>query len=125
MNASRSVNTAAIIPALLLAVFCIAATDAWARSPRARERQCVVQTIEPDSRAMTLRCGKDAEPLELVWTKHTQFVKNWRFTGSAQLKPGLPVTVYFRWPFFGKKFATKVVWQSGENDKLNVNQPTK
>lgn len=125
MNASRSVNTTAVIPALVLAVFCIAATDAWARAPRARERQCVVQTIEPNSRAMTLRCGKDAEPLELVWTKDTQFLNNWRLTNAAQLKPGQTVTVYYHSPFFGKKFATRVVWQSGENDKPNVNQPTK
>lgn len=127
MRSSRAIKRAAvnrIISPLLLAMVCATASDAWARPPRAREQRCVIQTIQPNSRAMTLRCGKDAEPLELVWTKQTQFVKDWRFTESAQLKPGQQATVYYHSPFFGKKFATKVVWQSGQDDKLNVNQPT-
>jgi len=40
--------------------------EGWARPPRARERQCVIRTIEHNARAMTLRCGKDAEPLQFV-----------------------------------------------------------
>ena len=123
MKSSRTIKRTAvnrIIDPFALAILCATSITAWAH-----ERQCVVQTIEPNSRAMTLRCGKDVEPLELVWTKQTQFVKNWRFTDSAQLKPGRRVTVYYHLPFFGKKFATKVVWQSNQNDKLNMNQSTK
>lgn len=119
----KSVNR--IIGLLALAIFCSTSVNGWAHVPRPREKQCVIQTIEAKSRAMTLQCGKDTKPLELVWTKQTQFVKDRRFTDSAQLKPGQPVTVYYHSPFFGKKFATKVVWQSNQNAKPNENRSTK
>lgn len=116
--------TVRIVAALALTIFCSTTVNAWARPPRARERQCVIQTIELNSRTMTLQCGKDTQPLELVWTKDTKFLKNWQFSDSAQLKPSQPVTVFYHSPFFGKTFATKVVWQNGSDDKLNKNQST-
>ena len=128
MKSNRTVKRTAanrIIGLLALAIFSFTSINAWAHAPRARARQCVVQTLEPNSRAMTLRCGKDAEALELAWTKQTRFVKDWQFADSAQVRPGQRVTVYYHSPFFGKKFATKVVWQSSQNDKLNMNQSTK
>ena len=112
-QAIKSATVSKVIAAVVLALFCDTATNAWARAPRARERQCVIQTVEAHSRAMTLRCGKDTQPLELVWKEDTWFLKNWQFTDSAQLKPGQAVTVYYRSPFFGKKYVTKVVWQNG------------
>lgn len=109
---------------LVPAIFCSTTISAWARPPRARERQCVIETIGWSMRAMTLRCAKDAEALQLAWTKQTQFVKDGRFTDSAQLKPGQRVTIYYHSPFFGQKFASKVVWQSGRKGQLNVNPQT-
>lgn len=102
----------------------LAPLESQARPPRARERQCVVQTIERSSRTMTLRCGKDAEPLEVVWTRQTNFLQNGKFADAALPKTGQAVTVYYRSPLFGKKFATKVVWKDGSDDKLNKNQPS-
>lgn len=95
------------------AILWLAPVESQARPPRARERQCVIQTIEHDARTMTLRCGKDAKPLELVWTRQTKFLKDWRFADVAPLKQGHSVVVYYRTPFFGKKFATRVVLQNG------------
>ncbi|MEK7780861.1 MAG: hypothetical protein AAB370_05110 [Verrucomicrobiota bacterium] len=102
----------------------LAPLESQARPPRARERQCVIQTIERDSRTMTLQCGKDAKALELVWTKQTKFLQNGTFADVAPLKTNQAVVVYYRSPFFGKKFATKVVWENGSDDKLNKNKPT-
>jgi len=102
----------------------LAPLESQARPPRARERQCVIQTIERDSRTMTLQCGKDAKALELVWTKQTKFLQNGTFADVAPLKTNQAVVVYYRSPFFGKKFATKVVWGNGSDDKLNKNKPT-
>lgn len=103
----------------------LAPLESQARPPRARERQCVIQTIERDSRAMTLQCGKDAKALELVWTKQTKFLQDGKFTDAALLKTNQTVLVYYHSPFFGKKFATKVVWQNGSSNKTNNNQPSK
>ena len=87
--------------------------ESQARPPRARERTCIVQTIEHESRTMSLRCDKETKPLELVWKKDTKFLKEWKSTDVASLKAGQAVVVYYRSPFFGKKFVTKVVWQNG------------
>ena len=97
----------------------LAPLESQARPPRARERQCVIQTIERDSRTMTLQYGKDAKALELVWTKQTRFLQDGKFTDVAPLKTGQAVTVYYRSPFLGKKFAAKVVWKNGSDDKFN------
>ncbi len=102
----------------------LAPLESQARPPRARERQCVVQTIEHNSRTMTLQCGKETGALELVWTKQTTFLQNGKFADAALPKTGQAVTVYYRSPLFGKKFATKVVWKNGSDDKLNKNQPS-
>ena len=97
----------------------LAPLESQARPPRARERQCFIQTIERDSRTMTLQCGEDAKALELVWTKQTKFLQDWKFADAASLKTGQAVIVYYRSPFFGKKFAAKDVWKNGSDDKLN------
>lgn len=102
----------------------LAPLESQARPPRARERQCVIQTIERDSRTMTLQCGKDAKALELVWTKQTTFLQGGKFADAAPLKTNQTVVVYYRSPFIGKKFATKVVWQNGSSNKTNNNQPS-
>ena len=83
-----------------------------------------MQSIERDSRTMTLQCGKDAKALELMWTKQTTFLQDGKFADVAPLKPNQAVVVYYRSPFFGKKFATKVVWQNGSSNKTNNNQPS-
>lgn len=105
-------------------ILSLAPLESQARPPRARERQCFIQTIERDSRTMTLQCGKDAKALELVWTKQTTFLQDGKFADAASLKTGQAVAVYYRSPFFGKRFATKVVWKNGSDDKLNKNHPS-
>lgn len=105
-------------------ILSLAPLESQARQPRARERQCVIQTIERDSRTMTLQCGSDAKALELVWTKQTKFLQDGKFADAAPLKTNQAVVVYYRSPFFGRKFATKVVWGNGSDDKLNKNKPT-
>lgn len=108
----------------LAVILWLAPLESQARPPRAREYQCVIQTIERDSRTMTLQCGKDAKALELVWTKQTTFLQDGKFADAAPLKTNQAVVVCYLSPFFGKKFATKVVWKNGSDDKLNKNKPT-
>jgi hypothetical protein len=47
--------------------------------------------------------------MELAWNNRTQFVQAGRFTAPAAMHPGQPVIVTYRSPFFGHRFATKVV----------------
>jgi hypothetical protein len=52
-------------------------------------------------------------PTELALTNQTQFVHNWHFAPASELKDGTRAVVYYRTPFFGKPFVTKVVWVNG------------
>lgn len=109
---------------LVLLVLCLAALNTWARPPRAREACGLLQNIDLDSRSLTLKADKEGRPLEVVWTGDTRFLKDWKFDAPTALKPGMRACVYYRSPFFGKPFVTKVTWTSnpspstGQREKL-------
>ena len=101
-----------IIGALALMVLGFGSVDAWARPPRAREQCGVLDRIDRETRALTVRRTKEGKPLEVIWTNQTKFIGNWKFDSSSSLKEGSHVCVYYRSPFFGKPFVTKVVWRT-------------
>jgi hypothetical protein len=44
------------------------------------------------------------------WKPGTSFVRGGEFDRADSLKEGARVCVYYRSPFFGRPFVTKVVW---------------
>jgi hypothetical protein len=52
-------------------------------------------------------------PTELALTSQTKFIHNWHFAPADELKDGTRAVVYYRTPFFGRPFVTKVVWVNG------------
>jgi len=95
------------------AFLCLSSADSWARPPRARELCGVVERINHETYTLTVLPEKKGQPLNVVWKRDTRFIHNWKFTDSAFLKEGLRGCVYYRSPFFGKPFVTKVVWVNG------------
>lgn len=95
------------------ALLCLSSADSWARPPRAREACGVVQTIDREARTLTLVPEKGTRPLVVVWKKDTKFLKSWNFESAAALGEGVRACVFYRSPFFGKPFVTKVVWING------------
>jgi hypothetical protein len=83
---------------------------AEARPPRARELCGVVQAIDLQTRTVTIQSPTRNQPATFAVKGDTQFIKDWKFTDSASLKEGLRACVYYRSPFFGKPFVTKIVW---------------
>jgi len=96
----------------ILFTFC---ADSWARPPQARELCGVIEEINAKSRLLAVRSPKRDEPVKLVWRRDTQFIRNHQFTPSTALKTGLQLCVNYHSPFFGKPFATKVVWVDYEH----------
>lgn len=115
--ASRKVGLAAIALVLL------SCADSWARPPRAREVCGVVQKIDRETQTLTVVSEKKAGPLNVVWKRDTKFIHNWRFTDPGSLKEDLRACVYYRSPFFGKPFVTKVVWTNGEKPERSKHAP--
>lgn len=96
-----------------VALMLLSAADSWARPPRAREVCGVVQQIDREAHMLTVLSEKKREPLNVVWKRDTKFIHNWKFTDSGSLKEERQACVYYRTPFFGKPFVTKVVWVNG------------
>ena len=100
-------------PALLCAAIILTAWSAEARAPRSREMTAVIQTINYDQRTVLLNGAAIRGPRELVWNSRTRFVHDWKFVPATALKSGMQARVFYRSPFFGKPFITKVVWENG------------
>ena len=88
--------------------------DAWARPPRAREQCGVLEHIDRETRALAIRRSKECKLLQLAWTRRTKFIWNGEFDSSNSLEEGGYICVYYRSPFFGKPFVTKVTWKNRE-----------
>lgn len=103
-------RTVGIFSALLLVGALSTPQNAEAHSPRARELCGVVQAIDPQARTLTIQSPKRVQPTTFSVKGDTKFIKDWKFTDSKSLKAGLRACVYYRSPFFGKSFVTKIVW---------------
>lgn len=91
----------------------LSCTDTWARPPHARKVCGTVEKIDRETHALALSVEKGGHPLNVMLNRDTRFIHNWKFTDSASLTQGLRACVYYRSPFFGKPFVTKIVWSNG------------
>jgi hypothetical protein len=97
----------------IIALVLLSGLDSWARPPRAREVCGLVQKIDRETHTLTVLSEGKGEPLNVVWKRDTKFIRNWKFTDSGALKEERRACVYYRTPFFGKPFVTKIVWVNG------------
>lgn len=109
-------KTAPVFCALIVMSAFAVPQIAEARPPRARELCGVVQAIDPQTRTVTIQSAKRNQPATFAVKGDTKFIKDWKFTDSASLNKGMHACVYYRSPFFGKPFVTKIIW-------INQQQP--
>ncbi len=96
---------------LVLTALCLTAITSSARPPRARELCGVLQNVDGGMHRLALLPNGGGKPLEVDWKPDTSFVQGSEFDRADSLKEGARVCVYYRSPFFGRPFVTKVVWQ--------------
>ena len=118
-------KTTGIFPALLLVTTFLITPRAEAHAPRAREVSAVIQAINHEQRTLSLETPKGGGPRELVWDKSTKFLRDSKFVPATELKAGTRVTVYYHSPFFGKPFATKIVWITNTSKTKTTTERTK
>jgi hypothetical protein len=87
---------------------------AEARTPRARELCGVIQSIDRQTHLLAIQPPGHGQPATFAVKSDTQFIKDGKSADSGALSRGLPACVYYHSPFFGKPFATKVVWLDGK-----------
>lgn len=96
---------------LVFAALALTAATSSARPPRARELCGVLQNVDGGAHRLALLPTGSGKPLEVDWKPDTSFVRGGEFDRADSLKEGARVCVYYRSPFFGRPFVTKVVWQ--------------
>lgn len=99
--------------AMLLATVLWTAPNALAHAPRSRPVEATVESVSFENRTLTIAPAKGKGPSVVVLTKQTKFIHNWKFAPASELQNGARATVYYRTPFFGKPFATRIVWVNG------------
>ena len=85
-----------------------------AASARSREISGVVQTVNTSKHLLTLKLYENKRPLAVAWTPHTEFLRGSKLVGIEKLQPGVPARIYYRSPFFGNRYATKVILSGQE-----------
>jgi hypothetical protein len=109
----RSIARAGPCRAFLVAAALFTATDAFAHTTRSRPVEATIESINLESRTLAIAPAKGRGPSDLALTKRTKFLHNWDFAPATELRPGNRAVVYYRSPFFGKPFVTKIVWVNG------------
>lgn len=87
-----------------------AATDSFAHTTRSRSVDATIESINLEAGTLMITPDKCKGSSDLALTKRTKFIHNWKFVPASELKPGKRAVVYYRSPFFGKPFVTKIVW---------------
>lgn len=109
----KSFARAGSFRALLVAAALVGATDALAHTTRSRPVEATVEAVSAENRSLTIAPAKGKGPSVVALTRQTKYIHNWKFAPASQLKTGARATVYYRTPFFGKPFATRIVWVNG------------
>ena len=97
----------------LLGLVLFAVTTASAHTVRSRPACGVVERLDLATRTVQFSPKNGKVPTELALTSQTKFVHNWHFAPADELKDGTRAVVYYRTPFLGRPFVTKVVWVNG------------
>jgi hypothetical protein len=95
---------------LLFAIVFLVTPNVEAHSPLAREASAIVQTINHDKRMLTLNYPQGRGPQIVVWNSDTEFLCDGKTVPVTELKEGTHATIFYHSPFFGKPFATKIIW---------------
>lgn len=109
MKNDKALFSGAVIVALTL----FSATSATAHTTRSRPASGVVENLDMQIRTVTFSPANGKAPIEYGLTRQTEFIHNRHFVTASELKTGTKAVVYYRTPFFGKPFVTKIVWING------------
>jgi hypothetical protein len=105
----KTMQKKGVLAALLITLTLPAA----AHTTRSRPASGVVESLDSATRTMVFTPATGKAPSQFVITRQTKFIHDWQFTAAGEVKPGTKAVIYYRTPFFGKPFVTKVVWSNG------------
>jgi hypothetical protein len=68
--------------------------------------------VDRNAQTFLVRLSDGKRDQLMNWKRTTRFIHNRQFTSVAALPQGTPVVVFYRTPFFGKPYVTKVIWDN-------------
>lgn len=102
---------------LILSAALLATTsEVSAKHPHPRVANGSIEMI--DWKTRTLRIKTDTEPLTLIWNDRTRFIAGNRDVTAAELTRNKPVKVWYRTPFFGERFVSRILVRSSSSPPL-------
>jgi hypothetical protein len=84
-----------------------------ALQPRPRVLSGKIEAIDRTARLLRVRGDFEAASLTLVWNDRTRFFEGSRIVTAAELTKGTSVVIWYGTPFFGERYATKIVIGEG------------
>ena len=92
---------------------CLIGSNVQVHTPRTREAEGIIQSIDYEHQTMTLSYVQGSGPKVLVWRRETEFLRDAKPVPATELKAGMGVIVYYHSPLFGKPYATRVLLPAG------------
>lgn len=86
------------------------ALPAAAHTVRSHPASGTIVTLDVGTRKIKFAPEREKAPVELALTSRTSFVRDWHSVPVSELRHHERVIVYYRKPFFGQPFVTKVLW---------------
>lgn len=105
----KTMQKKGLLTALLMAL----AWPAVAHTGLSRPASGVIESLDSGTRTVLFTPANGQAPRQLVMTGQTKFIHDWQFASAGEVKPGTKAVIYYRTPFFGKPFITKVEWSNG------------
>lgn len=99
-----------ILICLLLIMALLTGQEVSALSPRSRPAEGLLVSVNLADRLLCFQPVGHDKPVEFALTRQTRFLRNHTPVTDDDMKPGAKAVVYYRSPFFGKPFITKVAW---------------
>lgn len=84
-------------------------SPAWARMPRPREFCGKLAAIVAAEKEISVS-DTSSQLVAAVWDRHTIFIHDGKMVDATALNAGDRVCIYYRSPFIGPKYLTKVTW---------------
>ena len=109
----KTIQTIGSLSVLLVVSALFTARPAAAHTVRSRPASGVIESLDSGTRTVQFTPATGHAPRQLVLTRQTRFIHDWKFASASEVKPGTKAVIYYRTPFFGKPFITKVVWSHG------------
>jgi hypothetical protein len=84
-------------------------SEVYALSPRPRVVNGTIEAIDWTTRTLRIKTHTEARSLTLVWSDRTRFIAGNRGASAAELTRHKPVTIWYLTPFFGERFASRIL----------------